>query len=363
MSQPPPQKNADLSLSIDWSSVRRVLLVRLRSIGDSVLMTPCLAALKDWRPAIEIGVVTEPLAAPVFEGHPLVDRSFVAGQSLGSRLRLLARIRRERFDLAVNLHGGSTGMLLAAMSGAKYKVGFRGQQGSWLLNKRAPSPDIILGRDVIHSVEQQLSLLQWAGVPMPVLPRLALAIHSASAASLRTKLQNAGLTSPALTSSRFAIVAPGAAFESKRWSARGFAQVIDHMRSRWQLESIIVAGPGQEPLAREIAGSASTNPYVLSQVSLAELMALIAIFGRVFVGNDSGPMHIAAAVDCPVVAVFGSSDPNVWHPWTEAPYRVLGGERGTGDNDRRGSIEKVEAYEVIASVDEVLQSAATQAAS
>jgi ADP-heptose:LPS heptosyltransferase len=180
---------------------------------------------------------------------------------------------------------------------------------------------------------------------------------------VRTKLIGAGLDAASLTSGRFAIVAPGAAFESKRWGAREFASVIDHLSGRWNLESIVVTGPGQEHIAGEVAGLSRSKPWVLSEISLAELKAVVGIFGRVFVGNDSGPMHIAAAFGCPVVAVFGSSNPDVWRPWTSAPCRVLGGERGAADSNVRGSIAKVGAPEVIAAVDEVLESASTRAAS
>lgn len=326
-------------------------------------MTPCLQALNDWQPSVEISVVTEPAAAPVLEGHSLVDQLFVTGKALTSKINLVARLRSEAFDLAFNLHGGSTSMLMSAMSGAKHTFGFRDQRGSWLLNKPAPAPDVLLGRKTVHSVEQQLALLSFAGVPAPRQPRLSLAIDAGAAARVRAKLIGAGLTAASLTSGRFGIVAAGAAFESKRWGARGFASVIDHLHSRWQLESIIIAGPGQERLAGEVAGSSNSNPRVLSGISLAELKAVVGILGRVFVGNDSGPMHIAAALECPVVAVFGSSNPDVWHPWTSAAYRVLGGERGTPDSNVRGSIDRIEIDEVIAAVDEVLEPAATRAAS
>lgn len=348
---------------LDRSRIKRVLLIRLRSIGDTVLMTPCLQALKDWQPALEISVVSEPVAAPILEGHSLVDHLFVITKAVPSRLSLIARLRKKEFDLAFNLHGGSTAMLLTAMSGAGHTFGFRDQQGSWLLSDRAPAPDVLLGRKRIHSVEQQLALLSYAGVPVPQQPRLSLAISSDAAASARTKLIGAGLEVASLTSGQFAIVAPGAGFESKRWSAREFALVIDHLNRRWQLQSIIIAGPGQEQLAGEVAGFSDSNPRVLSKLSLAELKAVVGIFGRVFVGNDSGPMHIAAALGCPVVAVFGSSNPDVWHPWTNAAYRVVGGERGTADSNDRGSIARIGLHEVIAATDEVIESAAKRAVS
>jgi ADP-heptose:LPS heptosyltransferase len=340
-----------------------VLLIRLRSIGDTVLMTPCLQALNDWQPSIEIAVVSEPLSAPILEGHPLVDHLFITEKSLASKSALIGKLRRESFDLAFNLHGGTTGMSIAAMCGAKHTFAFRGQRGSRLLTDRAPGPEVILERDRIHSVEQQLALLKWAGVPMPAQPRLALEINSDAAISAIEKLRAAGVSSPRLMSSRFAIVSPGATFESKRWSARCFSAVIDHLSSRLRIESIIIAGPGQDGLASEVGGTSSSNPTVLSGVSLAELKAIIGNFGRVFIGNDSGPMHIAAALRCPIVAVFGSSNPDVWRPWTMSPYRVLGGERGSADNDSRRTIDKVRIDEVISTVDEVVESAATKTAS
>jgi lipopolysaccharide heptosyltransferase III len=358
-----PRTSAVSPPSVDWTRVRRVLLIRLRSIGDTVLMTPCLQALSDWRPAVQVSVVLEPLAAPVLKGHPLVDHLFVAGKSFASKSALIRRLRREKFDVAFNLHGGTTGMSIAAMCGAEHTFAYRGHRGSWLLTDRAPGPDVILERDRIHSVEQQLALLHWAGVPMPAKPQLALEIDSNAATSARERLVAAGVPGAQVISSQFAIVAPGATFESKRWSGSRFSSVIDHLSSRWRLESIIVGGPGQERLAREVADASSSNPRVLSGVSLAELKALIGSSGRIFIGNDSGPMHIAAALKCPVVAVFGSSNPDVWRPWTKSPYRVLGGEHGTADNETRSTIDRIAIDEVISAVDEVLESAATRTAS
>lgn len=349
--------------AIDWARVERVLLIRLRSIGDTVLMTPCLQALNDWRPSVKLSVVIEPLAAPVLERHPLIEHLFVAGKSLVSKRTLISRLRREKFDLAFNLHGGTTGMLMASKCGAKHTFAYRGQRGSWILTDRAPGPDVILERDRIHSVEQQLALLHWAGVPMPAQAQLALEIDADASLSAREKLADAGVPGAQLNSSRFAIVAPGAAFESKRWSSRRFSEVIDHLSNRRQLESVIVAGPGQERLATEVFELSSSRPRVLSGLTLSELKAIIGVFGRIFIGNDSGPMHLAAALKCPIVAVFGSSNPDVWRPWTDSPYRVLGGERGTADNKTRSTIDKIAVTEVIAAVDEVLESAATGTAS
>jgi ADP-heptose:LPS heptosyltransferase len=339
----------------DWSRVQRVLLVRLRSIGDTVLMTPCLAALKAWRPDLKIAVVSEPLAAPLLDDHPLVDELIIAKQSVGSRASLIARLRKARFDVAFNMHGGSTGTILARLSGARHSAGYRGLPLSWLLSDRAPSPDVILGRSRIHSVEQQLALLNWSGVPWPESRlRLSLLVTSEVKARLSARLQTLG--GPGwneAVAGGFGCIFPGAAFVSKRWTTEGFTEVADHLSERWKFSSVVIAGPGQEKLAREVASATRARSPVLDGLGLKELVALLEM-ARVFVGNDGGPMHIAAALGRPVVAVWGSSDSTVWHPWTETPWRVVDGRRSTADG-RRLEISQIPANGVIAATDEVLE--------
>jgi ADP-heptose:LPS heptosyltransferase len=344
-----------------------VLLIRLRSIGDTVLMTPCLSTLKAWSPDLKIAVVSEPLASPLLEDHPLVDELIVTRPAIMSRASLIGKLRRERFDAAFNMHGGPTAAILARLSGSRRSVGYQDLPLAWLLSDRAPSPDAILGRSRIHSVEQQLALLSWAGVELPAAPsRLSLTVSPGAEARVRERLEAlgfAGLDHSA--GGAFASIVPGAAFESKRWRAEGFAAVAGHLSERWNLPSVIVAGPGQEELARDVASAARVDAAVLTGLSLKELVALLRM-SRLFVGNDSGPMHIAAALDRPIVAVWGSSESTVWHPWTRAPYRVVtGGGRNDGTTGRRGdaatvnrdvsSIRQVRAREVTAAVDEVLE--------
>ena len=320
-----------------------MLLIRLRSIGDTVLMTPCLSALKSWSPDLKISVVSEPLSAPLLEDHPLVDELLVAEPSVIARTTLIAKLRSRRFDVAFNMHGGPTASILARLSGARRCVGYRGLPLSSLLTDRAPSPDVILGSSTIHSVEQQLALLKWAGLETGDSPLdLILKACSDSEARITERLREMGL-------SQFAAIVPGAAFESKRWSAEGFASVADHLMKVWNLQSVIVAGPGQEQLASEVVAAAKVKTIMLSGLTLKELMAVLRM-SRLFVGNDSGPMHIAAAFDCPIVAVWGSSDEVVWHPWTRAGYRVVRGEHSH-------SIKQIPSSEVTKALDEVLDSA------
>jgi ADP-heptose:LPS heptosyltransferase len=226
---------------------------------------------------------------------------------------------------------------------------------------------VILRQPRIHSAEQQLALLNWTGLPcFAQPPRANLVVSPEARAILKVKLQAlGGLESKEARG--FACIVPGAAFESKTWSPEGFGAVIDHLFARWGLPSVVVAGPGQESLANQVVAAARSRTEVVSGLRLKELVALLETT-VIFVGNDSGPMHIAAALNRPVVAVWGSSDPTVWHPWTNAAYRVVEApaarldareqkDIGRGPELQSPNIKMITASEVIAAVDEVVESA------
>jgi heptosyltransferase-3 len=332
---------------LDWCGVESVLLIRLRSIGDTILMTPCLGAIKSWRPDIRITVVSEPLAAPLLKDHPLVDQLVIAGKGTASRIALVRGLRYSRFDAAFNLHGGSTGTILAALSGATTTVGYRGYRYSGLLKMRAPAPDRLLARETIHSVEQQLALISWAGVPWPAEVNLSLPLSADALASVEGRLKAAGIDRAQPGSNGYAVLSPCASAESKRWPAAYFAQVADHLKRRHQLTSVVIAGPGEEAIAGQITGLADNCAVDITGIDLKELVALLAR-SSVFIGNDSGPMHMAAAFDRPIVAMFGTSNPSVWSPWTQAPHRVLTAPAATRD------IGQIGVQDVTAAADEIM---------
>ncbi len=340
----------------EWSDAKKVLLVRLRSIGDSVLMTPCLEALKAFQPQIQITVVSEPLAAPILEDHPLVDQLFIIKANFLSRVNLIKKLRGEEFAVAFNMHGGSTASFLTRLSGARSTVGYAGHRYSSLLTARAPSPDVILGRHEIHSVEQQLALLYWTGVPRLPRPQLRLQISEAAKLAVKERLAACGLLASDQDSAAaaFALISPAAAFESKQWDVDKFAQVVDYLAAAHQMPSIIIAAPNQQAIADAVSSLAQSSPRVMTDMNLKELMALISL-SSLFVGNDSGPMHIAAACQRPLVAIFGSSNATVWHPWTDAPHKVVGRRPSAfgRENNPDTAINRISVAEVIAAVDEV----------
>ncbi len=298
----------------DWNTVERVLIVRLRSIGDTVLATPSLFALKRFLPHAQVDILIEDWVAPLLEDHPDIDNVItVAKGRAASRLLVARRLRANRYDVVYNFHGGTTATLLTRATGAKHRVGFAAYQYAWLHNHLSPSSSALWRREKTHSVEQQLALLGWTGVPVSDRPRTRLAVTPEAAAAVTAKLRNAGLGD-----TPFVVIHPAAAFATKQWAAENFGQVARAL-SEQNLPVVVITTPNQTATVVEIQRHASAPIVSFNDLSLPEITALLAQ-SRLFVGNDSGIAHMAAAVETPSVVIFGSSNTAHWRPWvSDAP--------------------------------------------
>jgi heptosyltransferase-3 len=302
----------------NWQNVQRVLVVRLRSIGDVVLTTPSLFALKRFLPKAQIDILLEDWVAPVLDGFAHVDNVITMQRgSAASRLSVARRLRATRYDVVYNLHGGTTATLLTRATGARHRVGFAHYQYKQLHNHLAPSPLLLWGKDKAHSVEQQLALIGWTGVPVTDRPPTHLAVTGSAAAAVTARLCAAGLDEV----TPFALIHPTASYATKQWATYKFARVVEHLASR-QLVSVAISAPAEAQMVEELKQSAAAPIASLTDLSLPEVTALAAR-ARLFVGNDSGIAHIASAVGAPSVVIFGSSNVNHWRPWSNAPAEVV----------------------------------------
>ena len=303
----------------DWSGVRRLLVVRLRSIGDTVLTTPSLFALRRFLPLAQIDILLEDWVAPVLDGSDLVDRVIpIARDSQQARARVARELRASRYDVVYNLHGGTTATLLTRATGAKHRVGFGHYQYARLHNHAAPSSLEIWQRPSLHSVEQQLALIGWTGVPVTDRPPTRLAVTDSSLLSVAEKLRAAGFDDQ---DKPFAVIHPAAAFDTKQWAAENFAQVADELNARG-LTPIVIVSAKEKQMLGSLMQQTSARVIGLSDLGLPEVTAL-ASGARLFVGNDSGIAHIAAAAGAPCVVIFGSSNVAHWRPWTTNPSEVV----------------------------------------
>ncbi len=260
----------------------RVAVIRLRSLGDCVLTTPALDLLKRARPDLSIAVVVEDRFREIFEGNPDIETL------LAPRAR---QVRAWAPQLALNLHGGGTSAWLTAVSGAKLRAGFGHFRYQPIYNVPLPRAQQVLGVErKVHTAEHLASAVFWLGVPPADIPRAKL-----FAAEMPS------LPGP------YAVIHPTASRPAKTWSAEGFAAVAAHLERAHGIEPLFVAGPGEDLETfrrwRRLTGARlSVIKSLLSNASF-------------FIGNDSGPAHMAAAFGLPLVALFGSSDAEIWYPW------------------------------------------------
>ena len=345
----------------DWSLVRRVLVVRLRSIGDTVLTTPSLFALRRFLPNTRIDILLEDWVGPVLEGSELVDRVIaIARDSQTARARVARELRASRYDVVYNLHGGTTATLLTRATGAKHRVGFEHYQYARLHNHVAPSSLEIWRRPSLHSAEQQLALIGWTGVPVTDRPPTRLAVTESSLLSVSEKLRAAGCEDFS-AGKPFAVIHPTAAFDTKQWATENFARVAEELTARG-LTPIVIVSPKEKLVVELLREQSSAQVVGLSDLTLPEVTALSSR-ARLFVGNDSGIAHIAAAAGAPCIVIFGSSNVLHWRPWTTQPSEVVREEMPCqpchgyfcAEFERPECILRVPVARVVGAIDRILR--------
>lgn len=253
----------------------RIAVIRLRSLGDCVLTTPALALLKVYRPDLKVSVVVEPRFAGVFEDNPDVDD---------------VSVDVPRADLVLNLHGGTRSIWMTLKSLARFRVGFGHHRHSFLYSHKIPRAQDILGVDrPVHTAEHLASAMFWLGVPSAEIPRAKL---------VAPRWEH---TSP------YAVIHPFASDPAKAWPVERFVEVAFRLISDFGVEPHVVAGPADD-------ASMFSRFRILQNASLAAVKSLMS-GASYFVGNDSGPAHVAAAFGVPVVVLFGPSNPVTWAPW------------------------------------------------
>jgi len=273
----------------------RICLIRLRSLGDCVLTTPALSLLKSHRPDLKISVIVEPRFAAVFDGNPCVDET---------------REALTRSELMLNLHGGTRSMVLTALSRARFRAGFAHHRYSFLYSDKIPTAQEILGVDrPVHTAEHLASAMFWMGVPRREIPRASL------------------YAAPPQSRAPYAVIHPFASAPEKAWPVERFVEVARSL----SLEPVFLAGPSDD--------LTPFKEFHTSRESLATTKSLIS-GASLFIGNDSGPAHIAAAFGLPVVVLFGPSNPVTWAPWrTEAQVLTSPAMSGIAVRDVLDAVE------------------------
>lgn len=256
------------------------------------------------------------------KNFPGITHEVVRPRSFLGRVKLAARIRK-KYDIVLDLAGTPAAAVLARVASRGSVVGYSGKRLSRLYDRRVPS-----GGPDDHTVEINLGFLDALGIERPVNPAIVLENRHAAR--------------------RGAILHPGGRFAHKLWPAERFAEVARHL-SQNTIDVTILVGPG-ESCPQPLRGFS-----LLTRVPAAELGGALTKF-ELFIGNDSGPMHLAAAAGCRVIGIFGPSNPARWRPWSEnarvvtAPCRCGFGTQEPCRYPSEWCLEKITVAKVIESI-------------
>lgn len=287
----------------------RILIVRLSAIGDAIQTMPVACALRERFPDAYIAWAVERRAAALLEGHPAIDELIQLPRgwlkSPAEVWRLRRRLRALRFDTAIDVQSLTKSAVLAWLSGARLRIGLGnpgGRELSKLLNNRRVDPKST------HVVDCYLELLRPLGIEQPTV-RFDVPRRDDARQSAEEIIRAAGVADG------FAIINPGAGWPSKLWPTERYAAVARHLGQAWRLASLVVwAGEAEKVLAERIVADGGAGARLAPPTSLT-VLAELSRRARLFVGADTGPLHLAAAVGTPCVGLYGP-----WPAERHGPY-------------------------------------------
>jgi len=280
----------------------RILIVRLTAIGDVVHGIPLLCALRDAMPDAFLGWVAEGTAGDVLEGHPALDALIRVPRRWWKSPREVWHMRRRmrdlKFDMTIDMQCLTKSALAAWLSGAPRRIGKAGEFAREL--SRVFNNDLVEAGGT-HVIEHYLSMLRTLGINSPAV-RFDMPERAQDAQAAEDFIRSAGIVGQ-----RFAILNPGAGWPSKVWPAERYGELARHLHKVHGLRSVAAWGlPAEKPLAEMIVTASDGQAILAPPTSMLELGALCRR-AALFVGSDTGPMHLAVAVGTPTVSMHGPS--------------------------------------------------------
>lgn len=311
----------------------KILVVQTSFLGDVVLTTPLLAAIRRRFPSARLSVLCTPQARALVEGNPDVQEILVddkKGRDKGARglWRKAAQLRAERFAVAFSPHKSLRSALLLFLAGIPNRIGFRQSAGWFLYHHRAE-------RDPSrHDADRMLALLEpFGGIRVDDTAGLRIAADPAAERGIDQLFRDMGVGRSGLTFG----MSPGSVWATKRWNAEGYADLIVRLKRKYSCDIVLFGGPEDVPVVQRIRRL--SDNLAVSLAGKIDLRELVCAIGRcdLFVTNDSAPMHIAVARGVPVVAVFCATTRSLgFYPYSsraiviekELPCRPCGSHGG-----------------------------------
>jgi lipopolysaccharide heptosyltransferase II len=291
---------------IGMKAPQKILVIKLRAIGDVILATPVLENLRLAFPQAQIDFLTENMCAPIVTGHPALSEILILDRrEAGAGWKLIRQVRARRYDLVLDLFGNPRSALLTRLSGASRRVGFRFRVRRYAYNVKVEPRG-----DRVHEVEFNLDALRALEIPIAA-RKLFVAIDAESENFVARFWRENGLENRLV----IGLNASGGWY-TKRWPLEAFAQLGERLQRELNAVVLLLWGPGEYDDVKTIARLMPQPPLLAPSTNLKQLAALLARLA-LLVSNDSGPLHLAAAMGTRVAGIYGPTRPDLQGPWGE----------------------------------------------
>jgi heptosyltransferase-3 len=298
-------------------NVKNILVIKLRYLGDVVVSTPVFEALRHYYPKASITALVNEGTEAMLTDNPNVDRIFVLKRDknlfidLKNQITLIAEIRKFHFDISIELTNSDRGAAYSFLSGAKRRLGYRPRTVK-CLDRHLLFNDLVSLSKGKHMVDRYLQIIEHLGhTPLSKSPSLYWKQEDEASCDAILRHNNLSLEDD------FVVLHPILKAKYRAWRLEGYAKLCDYIYDTFGMPTVMVCGPSRDEVSfvDKIAEISKCSPINLGgNLSLKKLVALIS-HATLFIGIDSGPMHMAAAVNTPVAAIFGPQTKIAWGPY------------------------------------------------
>lgn len=297
--------------------MKRILIVNVNWLGDTLFTTPFIKALRDNYPGSHITVLTHPRCLEILEGNPRVNEIIVYDEKgkhrhLIGKFSIVSRLKAKEFDAAFVLRKSLTRTMILFLSNIPERIGYDSRKAGFLLTKKIPPPRNL------HKVEYFLGLARAIGIE-PRSCNYEIFISDEDRYKADEILRREGVKG-----SDFIVMNPGGNWNLKRWPAENFARLGDEIFSRFRKKVILTGAEKDIELCERISGlMEAAQPALLCGKTSLKTLGAVFKKAKWVISNDSGPMHIAVSVKAPVIALFGPTSPSITGPYGDGLYKVL----------------------------------------
>ncbi len=303
MGRPGKVHNAPHYTALLARPISSILIIKPRAIGDVLLSTIVTPNLRAAFPNARIDFLTESPAADIISDNPHITDAIIFHPKKDSFFTLLRRLHRQKYDLVFDLFCNPRTAQMTAATGAKFRVGYPFRGRAWAYNVHVPTR-----ADRVHNTQFNLDALRHLSIPITS-EEVVFPVPEAVRARMRSLSERYRDREGPLIA-----LNPSGTWQTKRWPLSHFAALGDRLARERGANILLLWGPGEKPDVEHIASLMAHPPHIAPPTTIRELGALLASCDYM-ISNDSGPMHIAAAVDIPTLGIFGPTNPELQGPW------------------------------------------------